>query len=460
MNKTRAMVIGLYILGAILLLAPVPAMAGPQLPGEALGTHVYCGKTVTIGSKLGSTQPLRVHGICQEILSIADTRVNITIIGDGANVVPVSGDSTNNGGSACAANYGITTIIPDDPSAAEIVQVRGKNILLTALNIFGLRADDPSIVYPVGPLGLPDWDPAQCPGSTPTVKRTITGDSENAGCSNNRGVRAQRNGILQLGRQTRLGALPLAASNEDPRFYEEKTGICIKYVGSNGIEATQGSFLRVINSEVQHVGGDAVLIAEGSAATIGFASGSEYKLATDAFAGPGHSGPNYLHNNTGAGVTVDRGSEARIVNNFVAFNGKAGIAVTRASQADVDSNRIDGNLGSGVTVADNSNISLGTTFVPGCDETTWGAPCGTPGTFDPRTLANTVTVANTSFGIKCTIGGSISGRSSTDRAGLLKGLVGNGGVPVSRIGGGSGVGYSTFGDGTSPTGDLCIDKTT
>jgi hypothetical protein len=441
MNKTRAMVIGLYILGAILLLAPVTVTAGPQLPGENVGTHVFCGKSVTIGSKLGNAQPLRVHGICQEILSIADTRVNITIIGDG-------GDVRDSGGSACDANDGITTIFPDDPSAAEIIQVRGKNITITALNIFGLRADDPSIKPPIGPLGLPDWQSSQCAGSTPTTNRTLTADSQSAGCSNNRGIRAQRNGIMLIGRNTRQGSIKPGDNNEDPQYYDEKSGVCIKYVGSAGIEVTQGSFARVINSEVQHVGGDGVLISEGSAAFIGSASGSEYKLAattTEAFPGPGHSGPNWIHNNTGAGVNVDRGSEARIVNNFIAFNGKAGIPVARASQADIDSNRIDGNLGGGVTVSDNSNVSLGTTFNAGCDATTWGAPCGEPGTFDPRTLSNTVTVANTSWGIKCTIGGSISGRATQDRFGGTMSLGLNGGA-----------GLSTF---STAAPDLCVNKT-
>jgi hypothetical protein len=437
MNKTRAMVVGLYILGAILLLSPVPATAGPQLPGEAVGTHVFCGKAVTIGSKLASTQPLRVHGICQEILSISDTRVNITIIGDG-------GDVRDFDGSACDANAGLTTIFPDDPSAAEIVQVRGKNITITALNVFGLRADDPSIKPPVGPIGLPDWDSSQCAGKTPKALRTITPDSESAGCSNNRGIRAQRNGIMLIGRNTRQGSIKVGDTNEDPRFYDEKSGVCIKYVGSTGIEVTQGSFARVINSEVQHVGGDAVLISEGSAAFIGSASGSEYKLAQDAFAGPGHSGPNYIHNNTGAGVNVDRGSEARIVNNFIAFNGKAGISVGGASNADVDSNIFAGNLGSGLSLAGNSNVALGSTYdTLGCNETTWGAPCGEPGTFDPRTLANTVTVVNISFGIKCVVGASITGRASTDRAGGTKALSGNG-APLTSLTGGGISGVSSF----------------
>jgi hypothetical protein len=250
---------------------------------------------------------------------------------------------------------------------------------------------------------------------------------------------------MLIGRNTRDDA---TKTGENPQIYVEKSGVCIKNVASTGIEVTQGSFARVINSEVQHAGGDGILVAEGSAAFIGSASGSEYKLATDAFSGPGHSGPNWIHNNTGTGINIDRGSEARIVNNFVSFNTGAGMNVGRASQADIDSNRIDGNGGGGLLVRDNSNVSLGTTFNAGCEATTWGAPCGTPGTFDPRTLANTVTVANTSFGIKCTIAGSISGRATQDRAGGTQSLGLNGGA-----------GVSTFGSFGTVTSDNCTNKT-
>lgn len=454
MNKMRAITIGLYILGAILLLAPAPATAGPIIPGEPVGTHVFCSKANTIGSKLGSAQPLRVHGVCQENLSISDTRVNITIIGDGA------ADVRDFGGSACDANAGTTTIFPNDPSGAEIVQVRGKNITITALNVFGLRADDPSIKPPITPYPKTQWDAAQCVvGSTPGSPRTTSTDAQDPTCANTRGIRAQRNGIMLIGRNTRDDS---TKTGENPQVYVEKSGVCIKNVASQGIEVTQGSFARVINSEVQHAGGDGILISEGSAAFIGSASGSEYKLSTDAFSGPGHSGPNWIHNNTGAGINVDRGSEARIVNNYIAFNGGTGINVGRASQADVNSNRIDGNLGSGLFVRDNSNVSLGTTFNATCNATTWGAPCGEPGAVDPRTLANTVTVANTSFGIKCTIGGSISGKATTDRAGGTLSLIGNGGAVVSTFGGGSGVGYSSFGfsGGITLADDKCISKAT
>ena len=448
MERTKGTVIGLIVLGAILLLLPAQGIAGPVLPGEPVGTHVTCKPGVTIGSKLGSPQPLRPHGTCPEILSISDTRVNITIIGDGGNVFDF-------GGSACAANAGITTILTNDPSAAEIVQVRGKNIIITALNIVGLRGDDPSINPPLDPTVFPNTGAGSCvtlhgaPGPSPGAAGDP--DAQDGACSNNRGVRAQRQGGMQIGRNTRDSSILKLA---DPSIYFERTGVCIFDVGSQGIEVTQQSFARVVNSEVRNVGGVGIQMAEGSAAFIGSTSGGEYKLTTDSFRGPGFSGANLVHDNSGAGIQVDRLSEARIVGNYVHNNGGNGMTVSKNSHADIDSNLIESNTGSGVTVSDNSNVSLGTTWNAGCASTSFGSPCGT-GTFDPRTLANTTRLGfeNASFGVKCTVGGSISGKLTTDRGG--------GGIATSTSGPLKGLGgakYTTSGLGTASD-DKCVDLT-
>src|SRR3954447_14882185 len=109
MNKALGAVFGL--IGAILLFLPVAAIAGPLNPGEPIGTHVFCGKTTRISAALGRTQPIRAHSTanspCLDIISISDTRINITLIGDGGLVT--------NGGTACGDNQ--TTILGEDPSA-------------------------------------------------------------------------------------------------------------------------------------------------------------------------------------------------------------------------------------------------------------------------------------------------------------------------------------------------------
>ncbi len=442
MERTKGAVVGLLILGAILLFLPSWSVAGPPLFGEAIGTHVTCKPGVTIGAKLGSTQPLRVHGPlpCFEILSIAATRVSTTIIGDGGNVNAF-------GGSACAANAGKTTILSNDPSAPEIVSVQGKNITITALNVTSLRGDDP-LIQP--PLDDPEnFFAAACVAAKGSLPPTADGsDAQSGDCSNNRGIRAQRDGILLLGRNTRDSQI---LNGADSRVYVEQTGVCIFNVGSNGVEATQGSVLRLINSEIRNAGGDGVNVTDGSASGIGSSSGSELKLPSDAYHGPGYVSGNMIHDNSGVGITVDRLGQTRVVNAFIYNNGADGIRVRRNSQADVSGSVIDNNGGNAIRVDDNSNISLGATFgnnIPTCSSTFFGAVCQVAsGSFiSPANLANTTTVANASFGIKCSVGGSISGKASTDRGGGASILTG--------VGGAKSIG--AFGVSTN---DNCIDKT-
>jgi hypothetical protein len=440
MERITGTAVGLFILGAAILFLPAWGVAGPVLKGEPVGTHVHCGGAVTIGSALGRTQPIRAHGLCRETLSIAATRTSITVIGDGGgdNRSPEDGGT---GVSACNDPRN-TLIIGDDPSAAQIVAVQGKNITITGVEISGVIGNDPSVSPP---LPVNQWDPTTPPAST------CTGASIDTNCNNNRGIRAQRGGILLIGRNVAKGDF---APPTDPKHYLEQSGVCIRDVSKNGIEANQSSTLRIINSEVMNVGGDGINLTDVSAANIGSSSGSELNLPSDAFEAPGHAGPNLIHNNLGVGITVDRLSQARIVGNYIHDNGAEGIRVRRNSQADVASNLIDKNL-NGIRVDDNSNISLGTVGNPGCPATSFGFLCPThtaihSGTFVKQdTLANstTSTAKNTSFGIKCSVGGSISGLASVDRSSSAANL-------LTGLGGQKSLG--TFGAGTN---DNCIDKT-
>jgi hypothetical protein len=437
MKRITGTAVGLFIFGAALLFMPTRGEAGPILKGEPVGTHVNCGGSTTIGAALGRPQPLRVHGTCGETISISDTRVNITIIGDGGgdNRTPEDGGS---GVSACNDSNN-TQIVGDDPTAAQVIQVRGRNITITGVEISGIRGDDPS----VNPkLGSAAWDSSLCPGGA---------TAQNPNCNNNRGVRAQRGGIVLLGRNVARGDF---GGGIDPKKYIEQTGICIHDVSKNGIEGNAGTVVRIINSEIKNVGGDGISLTDLTAANIGSSSGSELNLPSDAFQAPGHAGPNIIHHNLGVGITVDRGSQARIVGNYIHNNASEGVRVRRHSQADVASNLIDKNL-SGLRVDDNSNISLGTVGAVGCDATSFGFLCPThtaihSGTFVKQdTLANstTATALNTSFGVKCTVGGSVSGLLTLDRSSSA----------ANRL---SGVGgqksFGAFGAGTN---DNCIDKT-
>jgi hypothetical protein len=447
MNKALGAVFGL--IGAILLLLPVAAFAGPVLPGEPVGTNVFCSgsqsnnRSVTISAALGRVQPLRAHNAkgqpCKETISIADTRVNITIIGDG-------GD-TLTWGNACA-DPSNTHIVGEDPSQAQIIQVRGRNITITGVEVSG---QDITVLNTPGQqqnflnnnLGLfagTDFDPAQC----------TSHQTQDPACNNNRGIRAQRGGILLLGRHTATGGfLPvLTASNHNPAQFEEKTGVCIHDVGKNGIEIAAGSSARIINSEVHNVGGDGIQLTEMSTATIGFSSGGEFNLTSDPFISPGNGGPNYIHNNTGNGVGVQRNSLGRVVGNTISENQTSGVNVTRGSSADVADNVLNANSQFGVAVNDNSQVNMGTTgnnlcalTVPGFTNirpsTPGPSPLPTPssagnqcpgaggglqnsgttgsGVVNVSNLANSVTVNNTSGGISC-VRSYIAGRSTRDRA--------------------------------------------
>ena len=157
---------------------------------------------------LGRNQPIRPHGTCTETLSISDTRVNITILGDG-------GD-TLTWGSACA-DPNTTKLIGEDPSAAQIIQIRGKNITVTGLEISGQTVFEVPTSFLNNQLGLfdgVDFDSNQC----------TTNLAKDPACNNNRGIRAQRGGIFLLGRNQTVGSfVPVpTASNHQPRQYEEK----------------------------------------------------------------------------------------------------------------------------------------------------------------------------------------------------------------------------------------------
>jgi hypothetical protein len=472
MNKALGAVFG--FIGAILLLLPVAAFAGPQLPGEPTGSHTFCAgsqngpRSVTISSALGRVQPIRAHGTsgrpCKETISIADTRVNITILGDG-------GDTLTNG-SACA-DPNNTILVGEDPSAAQIIQVRGRNITITGLEIMGQSILDVPVSFLNNNLGLfqgPDYQTdstandsngtgAGCPGGG-------LANAKNLNCNNNRGIRAQRGGILLIGRTSYFGGfLPvLTAGNHNPAQAEEKTGVCIHHVAKNGIEITAGSSARIINSEVHDSTGDGINLSEMSTATIGFDSGGNFNLTNDPFRNPGNGGPNWLHNNTGNGVAIQRNSLGRVVGNTINFNGTSGINVTRGGSADVADNFLNANSQFGVAVNDNSQVNMGTTGNSVlCDlvakanvkppsigggtgavmPSAAGSQCpggglasglqntGTTGAgqFNVSNLANTVTASNGSGGISC-VRSYIAGRSTANRAALAvaTGLSGNGGA--------------------------------
>src|ERR1041385_4079468 len=383
MNKASGAVFGL--IGAILLLLPVAAFAGPQLPGEPTGSHTFCAgfstnnRSVTMTSALGRVQPIRAHGTCHETLSIADTRVNITIIGDGGDTITW--------GSACA-DPNNPKLIGEDPSQAQIIQVRGRNITITGIEVSGQVITSLTTSFLNNNLGL-------FSGTDFTAGACVSGLASSTDCNNNRGIRAQRGGILLLGRSLAFGgfvAVP-TAGNHSPAQFEEKTGVCIHDVSRNGIEIAAGSSARILNSDVHPVG--------------------------------------------------------RVVGNTISGNQTSGINVTRGGSADVADNVLNANSQFGIAINDNSQVNMGTTGNAACGLTVpgfanikppsigGGAGAATPssagnqcpgaggglqnsgtagsGVVNQSNLANSVTVANGSGGISC-VRSYIAGRSTQSRA--------------------------------------------
>ncbi|MGE5819100.1 MAG: hypothetical protein ACM37Z_13845, partial [Deltaproteobacteria bacterium] len=239
MQRVKGLFIGLFVTALSLPVLPDLVQAQSDVPLPPIGgggTRFTCSSINTISSKLGSAQPLIVTGKCVEpaSLSIADTRTNITILGKGSGVC---GDGRNT----------IITVVeslasPPQPlgSASSIIGVRGKNITISGVEIVGL--------------------------------------SNNPNVDNRRGIFVQRGGTLQVGRNV--------TNTTNPTIYDEQSGVCIRNVGKNGIEASQGSVVRVVNTEITNVGGDAISASEFADINVGFTSGGEFGLTSDAFPGP------------------------------------------------------------------------------------------------------------------------------------------------------------------------------
>jgi parallel beta-helix repeat protein len=68
--------------------------------------------------------------------------------------------------------------------------------------------------------------------------------------------------------------------------------------------------------------------------------------------------PNIVRNNGAAGINIERSSEAWIVGNTIENNKGSGVLVTRNSQADVFGNSISGNAGDGITASHMAGVNF------------------------------------------------------------------------------------------------------
>ena len=114
-----------------------------------------------------------------------------------------------------------------------------------------------------------------------------------------------------------------------------------------GIHADKGSIVRILNNTVQDSGAYGIDITGVSLAYIGVRIPRLPALS-----------PNTIRNNGGAGINIERSSEAWIVGNTIAENKGSGIAVHRNAHADVMANVINANGGDAITASFGSGVNL------------------------------------------------------------------------------------------------------
>jgi len=120
----------------------------------------------------------------------------------------------------------------------------------------------------------------------------------------------------------------------------------IRKTGRHGIHLDHTSVGRIAGNTIEDVHACGIDIAEQSVARVG------YLLR------PLGPGPNTIRNSGEHGISVNRGSSARIVGNTIESNKGSGVLVTRISQADIFGNAISGNAGNGITASHNAGVNM------------------------------------------------------------------------------------------------------
>jgi len=120
----------------------------------------------------------------------------------------------------------------------------------------------------------------------------------------------------------------------------------IRKTGRHGIHLDHSSVGRIAGNTIEDVHACGIDIAESSVARVG------YLLR------PLGHGPNTIRNSGEHGISVNRGSSARIVGNKLESNKGSGVLVTRNSQVDIFGNSISGNAGNGITASHNAGVNL------------------------------------------------------------------------------------------------------
>jgi nitrous oxidase accessory protein NosD len=160
---------------------------------------------------------------------------------------------------------------------------------------------------------------------------------------------------------------------------------------SDGILLTNHSHARIVRSTIRNIRRHGIVVAEGSSARIGFITPRDPGPSSNTIDGsPGSGKP------TRNGIHVNRNSSARIIGNNIINFGRNGVLVKTGSQAEIRGNNINNNGWDGIFVTENSGVNIGT------DVSLTGSP-----------FNDTNTGENKKLGVRCSVGGYVSGRLGT-----------------------------------------------
>ncbi len=153
-----------------------------------------------------------------------------------------------------------------------------------------------------------------------------------------------------------------------------------------GVHVDKGSVAQIYDNVIERNDGGGIHITEGSMARIGFLIPPQRQLQ-----------PNHIRHNRSYGISIERGSTARIVGNRIESNDGAGVMVDRSSEADVAANTVNGNSGDAVLVTRNSGVNLSSERE---------GPTDGPNVTDPASN-------NRGVAVRCEIGGYVAGPLGT-----------------------------------------------
>lgn len=191
--------------------------------------------------------------------------------------------------------------------------------------------------------------------------------------------------VFVLGRDIRITGFNIVGGSHAIHLSGPATAVIDRNVirqSGGAIHLDKGSIGTIFDNVIEDNRGYGINLIENSYARIGFRIPTLDKPQ-----------PNVIRNNDGPGVIVGRRSSAWVVGNQITNNQSHGVIVDRQSQADVQANDISSNGGDGIRVSHGSGVNF--------DSEGSDMVIKTP---------NRSTAVNAGFGVRCEIGGYVSGR--------------------------------------------------